>query len=368
MKIKRFAAALLAAIVCLSLCACGEKEPQSKDSLSIWYVGGTAAADQLLALTGEYASENGQTVIAMRAFENEESLAAAFETALPDLLLCSHARAIDLYERGLLRDIAPALGESAPEYLDYLSRRFEGVGHSFFPIGMEVQLLYAGDGCFNGAAPETMRELMSLASEYGREKGLPFITADSFADLLYDAMLSQGAQLHGIRERDIFNEDYISAYNLFAKAAYDGGLVCMDYPAWELVDSGYLPCAAARSSSLAGLSADSFITVLPAAGDGSRLASCVGIAVTAKGERTPERVVRFMSWLLEKDRLCALAFDSALVPAVKNAQPLGDSSLTSALMELYSGGELHLPDYSGDYMNNRAQIEAELRSAYGLLS
>lgn len=366
MKIKRFAAVLLAAAVCLSLCACGGKEQEPKDSLSVWYVGGTAAAEQLLALTGEYAEENGRTVIAMRAFENEESLAAAFETALPDLLLCSHARAIDLYERGLLRDIAPALGESAPEYTDYLTRRFEGVGHSFFPIGMEVQLLYAANGCFNGAAPKTMQELMSLASEYGREKGLPFFTADSLADLLYDAMLSQGAELHGIRERDIFNDDYISAYNLFAKAAYDGGLVCMDYPARELVDSGYLPCAAACSSSLSGLSADSFIAVLPPAGDGSRLANCVGVAVTAKGERTPERVVRFMGWLLEKDRLCALAFDSALVPAAKNAQPPDGGSLTSALMELYSGGELHLPDYSGDYMKNRAQIEAELRSSFGM--
>lgn len=369
MKMKKYIAALIAAALCLSLCACARKEtPRPEDALSVWYVAGEAAAEQLSALAGAYASENRDESILVRGFEDEASLAAALESARPDLLLCSLQRAAALYDRGLLRDISPALGDAAPKYTADISRRCDGIGKGIFPIGAEVQLLYSAPGCFDGSPPNTMTGLMELAADYGQKNGLPFFTADSFSDLIYDAMLARGEELHGVREKDINNETYRDVYNLFASAAYEGGIAITEHGARELVDSGYLPCAAARSSSLVGLNADSAISLLPTDGSGSsRLAECVCIAVTAPEGRPNGRIVRFVSWLTQQERLSALAFDSGLVPAVEGANPAGQSSLVSALMELYSSAELHMPDYSRDYLNNRQSLEAELRRWLGFL-
>ena len=368
MKMKKYIAALLAAVLCLSLCACLDQErPRSdKNALSLWYVEGDAAAERLTALAEEYAAENEPVLV--RGFADEDSLAAAFESARPDLLLCSLQRAAELYDRGLLRDISPAMGDVHPAYTEQISRRCEGIGKGIFPIGSEVQLLYSAPGCFEDAPPDTMSGLMELAAEYGRETGLPFFSADSFSDLMYDAMLVRGEELHGLLEKDINNEAYRDVYNLFASAAYDGGLAVTRYSARELVDSGYLPCAAARSSSLVGVSADSSISLLPADGGGSsRLACCLCVAVTAPESRPAGRIARFMSWLTESRRLNALALDSGLVPAGVGAAPTDESGLVSALMGLYSTAELHMPDYSRDYLNNRDGLEAELRRSLEFL-
>lgn len=363
MKIKRCAAALLAAL-CLCLCACGEAEPpKPKDALNIWYTDGDAPAYQLAALAGAYAAEAGSRPVFMRRFEDEESLAAALDSARPDLLLCSLQRAAELYDRGLLRDVSNAM-TTAPTYTENIAALCDGTGRSVFPIGAEVQLLYAAPGLFDDGAPDTMAELLSLAENYGRDTGLPFFSADSFGDLIYQSMLSQGEQLHGVREIDINNQAYISAYNALAGAAFSGGAAVTEYGARELVDSGYLPCAAARSSSLVGLSADAAISLLPTDGEnGSRLADCLCIAVTAPEGRSVSRIAHYLGWLTESARLSALALDSGLVPAVKDARPVGESALTGALMELYYSCPLHLPDGGADYLRNRAEYENELRGA-----
>lgn len=364
MNIKRYAAALLAAL-CLCLCACGEPETENRDNseaISLWYVG-DAPVQKLLALIGEYSGENEKEFILARSFEDEDSLAVALDSARPDLLLCSLPRAAELYDRGLLRDISGAV-TVAPEYTDAIAARCAGIGGSVFPIGSEVQLLYSVPGLFEDGAPDTMAELLALAAKYGRDTGLPFFTADSFGDLIYSSMLSHGEQLHGVRDKDINNAAYVSAYNALAEAAYHGGIAVTEHGARELVDSGYLPCAAARSSSLTELSADSAITLLPMDGEGgSRLADCLCIAVTAAEGRPTGRIARFMSWLAEPERLSALALNSGLVPAVEDADPVGQNTLAAALMELYDNCRLHIPGGSADYLTNRTEFENKLRGA-----
>lgn len=366
MNIKRCAAAFLAAVLGLCLCACGEPEAEKRDNseaISLWYVG-DAPAQELLALTAEYADENGREFILARSFEDEASLAAALDSANPDLLLCSLSRAAELYDRGLLRDISGSMTVS-PAYTGDIAARCAGIGKSIFPIGSEVQLLYSTPGLFEDGSPDTMAELLSLAAKYGRDTGLPFFSADSFGDLIYGSMLARGEELHGLREKDINNEAYVSAYNALAEAAYYGGLAVTEHRARELVDSGYLPCAAARSSSLTGLGADAAISLLPTDSEnGSRLADCLCLAVTAPEGRPSGRIARFMSWLGEPGRLSALALDSGLVPAATAAAPEGQGSLASALMELYNGCTLHMPDNSADYLSNRAAFENELRRAF----
>lgn len=355
--------------MCLSLCACGvgEKPRNENKSLSLWYVEGDAAAEGLTALAEEYSADNSDEPVFVRGFSDEQSLAAAFESARPDLLLCSLQRAAELYDRGLLRDISPA-PDVSPMYTEQISRRCEGIGKGIFPIGSEVQLLYAAPGCFSGDPPDTMSALTELAAEYGRGTGLPFFSADSFSDLMYDAMLIRGDELHGLREKDINSETYRDVYNLFALAAYDGGVAVTEYSARELVDSGYLPCAAARSSSLVGVSADNSVSLLPSDGGGrGRLAWCLCVAVTAPEGRPTGRIARFMGWLTESERLNALALDSGLIPAGLGAAATDESDLVSALMELYSSAELHMPDYGRDYLNNRDTLETELRRSFGYL-
>lgn len=363
MNIKRCVAALIAAALCLSLCACGGTETGKRDNseaISLWYVS-DAPAQELLTLAEEYAEENGKEFILARSFEDEASLAAALDSARPDLLLCSLQRAAELYERGLLRDISSAL-TAAPGYTDDISALCAGAGASVFPIGSEVELLYTAPGLFDDGAPDTMAELLTLAANYGRDTGLPFFTADSFGDLIYQSMLSQDEELHGVREKDINSKAYVSAYNALAEAAFSGGAAVTEYGARELVDSGYLPCAAARSSSLVGLSADADISLLPSAGN-RRLADCLCLAVTAPEGRPTGRIARFMSWLSEPGRMSSLALNSGLVPAVEDASPMGESSLAAALMELYNSFELHIPDSGADYLTNRAEYEKQLREA-----
>lgn len=363
MIIKRCVAALIAAALCLSLCACGGTETGKRDNseaISLWYVS-DAPAQELLTLAEEYSGENGKEFILARSFEDEESLAAALDSARPDLLLCSLQRAAELYDRGLLRDISSAL-TAAPEYTDDISALCAGTGGSVFPIGSEVQLLYTAPGLFDNGAPDTMAELLTLAANYGRDTGLPFFAADSFGDLIYQSMLSQGEELHGQREKDINTKAYVSAYNALAEASFSGGAAVTEYGARELVDSGYLPCAAARSSSLAGLSPDADISLLPSAGD-SRLADCLCLAVTAPEGRPTGRIARFMSWLSEPERMSDLALNSGLVPAVEDASPVAESTLTAALMSLYNDYKLHIPDVGSDYLTNRAEHEKQLREA-----
>lgn len=361
MKFIRCAAALLAAALCLGLCACGGEAAEKQDNsqaVSLWYVSG-APAEELLALAGAYADESGNLILA-RSFEDEESLAAALDSARPDLLLCSLPRAVELYDRGLLRDISSAI-TAAPEYVESVTAHSAGTGRGIFPIGSEVQLLYTTPGLIQGGAPDTMRALLELAAKYGRDTGLPFFTADSFGGLIYQSMLSRGEQLYGRREKDINSSAYLDAYNALAEAAFYGGLAVTEYSARELVDSGYLPCAAARSSSLTGLSADSAISLLPTDGDGGRLADCLCLAVTAPESRSTGRIARFISWLSESGRLSTLALNSGLVPAVAGASPTGQNSLTAALMELYDENALHIPGADEEYLANRESLENELR-------
>lgn len=175
MKLRKTAAAVLLLCLCLPLMACAA-EKNSRDAVSLWYVEGEAAAPALAALIGEYNAGLGGELLplSLRAFPDEESLAAAFDTARPDLLLCAHPRAMALYDRGLTRDTAPALAGNPPAFAAWLTERFSAVGRSFFPIGTEVQLLYARSGSLGREAPEDLEALLSRPGPTGWKTGPPF--------------------------------------------------------------------------------------------------------------------------------------------------------------------------------------------------
>ena len=98
------AAALIAAFaICLFivLSPCGASYAQP---LRLWYISGDCSDRALEALVSDYNRRAGKQAraVAVQSFEDEAALGAAFETDMPDLLLCSHAKAAQLASRSVL--------------------------------------------------------------------------------------------------------------------------------------------------------------------------------------------------------------------------------------------------------------------------
>ena len=366
---------LLLAALCLTLAGCGKAKEGSqplRDVVSIWYVEGEALAPEITRLAEEYNAslqESSLLPVAIRSFPDEETMAAAFYAVQPDLLLCSHERAFSLYEAGALQDATSTIGAAAPVYSSTLSTYSACIGSRYYPIGFDVLLLYARSEAETGSADTDLEALFKLAAQYGRERGLPFMAADSLSSLLYDMLLSLGTELHGVRRLDISNSSYVYAYNLMAGAAYTGGLAAPEYPAAALVQSGYLPCAVAASSSLVEADTEGFdISPLPRLDNKVYLAQASGLAVTAREGRSLRSAAGFLSWLFEATRLNQTALRSGLVPAAGLGAVKALNELEAALTEVARSGEPHLPVPDGDFCKNRESLEETLRAAVELLN
>ena len=358
-------AALLAAVFCLSLCACSHPEAETRDVLSLWYTADSPLATSVERLAAEYnATLSGDLPeLSLRAFADEEALSAAFEITRPDLLLCSHLRAFELYGRGALRS-----PDAGPAYSEALRLYSPCVGESYFPLGFLAPLLYAREDALGESGPEDLQALLSLAGDYGRENRVPFLTADSFSALLYDMMLCLGSELHGLRAKDLSNRDYGTAYNLLAGAAYWDGLTATDHPAAALVQSGYLPCAVVSSPALLGAEQEGYqILPLPRLRGGTYLAMAEGLAVTAPEGRSLRGAAAFLTWLAENGRISSLALEAGLVPAADVGAEAADP-LSAALVRMARSWEAHLPVPGCDWLQNREALEESLRQAIELLN
>ena len=88
------AAALIAAFaICLFLML--SPGSSSAQPLRLWYISGDCSDKALASLVSDYNRRSGKRArpVAVQSFEDEAALGAAFETDMPDLLLCSHAKA-----------------------------------------------------------------------------------------------------------------------------------------------------------------------------------------------------------------------------------------------------------------------------------
>ena len=371
-KPRRILALFLLAACCFSLAACGSSgSTETRDAVSLWLVEDAAPAAVLEELAEAYNAGLGRSNllrVQVRAFPDEESLAAAFETARPDLLLCPHERAFSLYARGVRQDISHLLTDQSAQYPDFLERYSPSVGRAYFPIGFETQLLYIRDDAAD-AADRDLLTLLEQAAQYGAEEGRPFMTADSFAALLYDMLLSWETELHGERWTDTANLRYLSAYNQLADAAFTGGLAGFDIPAAALVEGGALPCGVAFSTSLRQSELESCtVFSMPRLQEGSEyLAQALGLAVTAREGRDLRSVAGFISWLGTEDRLGRAALKSGLVPAAGYDALEAEDILQTVLLEL-AALEAHLPAPGADFTRNRASLEQELRATFTRLN
>lgn len=354
-------------LIPLLLCGCGEKS--SRDYISIWYLEGDSAAAPLAALCEEYNAqlEEGLLPVGLRGFESEESLAAAFDSGRPDMILCDHLKAEDLQQREKLREIR---GLSVlPAYPQYLEERLDCTGLSFFPIGHDVQLVCAKSGKLDADALRNCESLMAAVSGLSGYERLPAFTADDYSALFYQWLLSLSTEFHAEKSLDLREDNYKYVYNLIAQSAYDGAAVSMEYPALELVRQDYLDCAVLFSAELAGESAEGLeLYRLPVFKD-SRLCMsiCRGLAVTAREGRSNRSMAAFLSFLLTEERASAIALEAALAPAAVS-DLVGESGVDKLLLDISENCTFHLPGLYSDYIQNKADFEMWFRDTLDSLS
>ena len=357
MRQGKILAALLALLLCLPLCACGQ-EPPERDSVSLWLLAEDPLLPQLESLTAEYNTqrEEGLLAVSLRAFPDETALAAAFDTARPDLLLCSRNRAAALAEQELLRSFRGGEAPADP-YPAEAHEDFSPVGSAWFPLGARVPLLLAREDAW-AAPPADWNALLTMAADYGAREGLPFFTADSFAALFRQALAEQGAAFTADLDREKETPAFVTVYNALAEAAYQGGLLIADSAAVDLVRSGALPCALADTAPAGPCEGCAWLC-LPGA-DGTRCGQTEGLALTVREGRDLQDAAAFLAWLTEPERLCVLALDSGLVPALDDGRQAADQR-EALLLSILRQEQLREPETT--YEENRAAFEAAFRRA-----
>jgi len=370
---KTIIAAICALFICCIFCSCSKTEEENRDTVSIWYAPDChVPAEKLVALVNEYNELRSEDYLAvsLRSFESIETLANAFESGRPDLLLCSHDKAFDLYDRGELRDIKAELGNALPQYVQTISQRSPAIGGSFYPLGSQVPLVYVREDVYNPVIFSDFEAFLAEASGYYSTYNCPFFTADSFSQLFYSLLLRLDTEFHADSKTDSRSKNYTYVYNLIANAAYYGGLAPMESRGVELVQSGKLAAAIVASSDLAAAQEEYYcFCPLPEFGGNSVcLANIQGFAVTAREGRSLDSIVSFLSWLFENERLNTLALGSGLVPAAAYTGNTSGGKLESLLLELSDSSDLHTPDYYCDYMKNRYEFEVYIRAALSQLS
>ena len=350
------AAALIAAFaICLFLTL--SPGSSSAQPLRLWYISGDCSDKALASLVSDYNRYGGKRArpVAVQRFEDEAALGAAFETDMPDLLLCSHAKAVQLDSRAVL-----AKFETDTDVWTQEVSGLEGVGEYFFPLGARVTVLLTNTAkCEAAGLPaswDSLEALLDTAQDYAASSGAPLIAADSYTAVFRGALLSLGADFDPAAP-SVNSEDYAKIYNALAQCAYNGGLSAAKS------SSGELPCALARSTAVGGglpSSLSASLAPLPEGGSDMRPAELLGIAAFRHENRNSDAAIAFIDWLCGRERLSKLALDSGLVPVSEL-----DSKSGSPLLELYDCGKLSFSDTDG---SAEREFDAQFRRTIELLN
>ena len=362
---------LLLALALLGGCAqAAPPEATAPRTTVLWLFEGEPTAAALAALAEEYTAAHPESPVAVRAFESEEAMGAALNTARPDLLLCPGSRGLALYAQGKLRDASPELTLSPALALD------ESVGRAYFPLGAEVPILAvnateflaspATDGA-DEAAFDTLEGLLALAGEQGRRSAQPFFAADSWSAFFALYLRQAGAPFDGRRASIGRSERGAALYNLLAECAYARGLYVGAEDASELLRRGYVTSALLPSRALAAEAEGLLCRPAPRLEGGEAVlpARLWGLAVTAPDEAALPGVEAFLTWLCAPERADALALDEGLLPAVpgEGGEP---GSLEEALRQTTAEAQLILADESADYAARAEAFDASFRAALAL--
>lgn len=370
MPLKKISALLLAAI-CFLFCACGGKEAEIHDSVSIWCSSELSGLADTLRLTAEEYNaqrKDGLLPVTVRCFDDEASFASAFDSIRPDFMLCSYLKAAELSERGGLTDISRDL-HGTVVYSGPLEIQITNAGSSFFPIGSDTLMLLMNPSCFEHGVPKSLESLLSQAQEFSTLYSVPFLSADSYAHVFFSSMLQSGEEFHALEDKDIWNEEYKYIYNLFGEAAFSGALAADIRSGREAVENGELPCAVVFSSALVGIDPGYLISPLPDIDGASsiRWVNAYGLASVGSSDMRRESAAAFISWFNSEGRASRLALESGLVPAAASLPGWDNCPLSNSLIRVYTGYSLYLPSGGSDFIQNRDEFEIRIRQAYGIL-
>ncbi len=356
-----------------SLAAAPEAAPAAPVTLWVW--DGEPLAEALRDFAEQYAAERPQSPVEVRVFESEYAMADAMNETRPDLALCPGERAIALYAQQKLRE-----ADTGAAFADALLACDESVGHGFFPLGAELPVLavnaagYLASPVTSGVgegALEHIESLCSLAAAHGLSTGQPFLAASSWAAFFALYLRQGGEDFDGRRASLAASEHGAALYNLLAEAAYDRGLYVGAEDAADLVRRGYVTCALLPSRAVGRDRTGLTFYPAPALDGGVPLvpARLWGLAVTAADDEALPAVNAFLAWLLEPERLAALALDEGLLPAVlEDAEsPEADGTLEQALLLTTVRARLVLADDAADWRQRAEDFDADLRDALALL-
>lgn len=331
--------------------------------VSVWCVDGGTASGALDELAKEYnhSLSRAQLPVEMKRFTDEAELAAALDSATPDIILCTHYRAFEMHARSKLADISSALDVSAREYPMALSSRNVSIGSSFFPLGIQAQVLLVNTALCGEAELTTMDALSRSAQDYCSETGAAFYAVDSYSALFFTELLREGDEF-AAQLPDKPSGAYKALYNLLAEDVYRGALLPSCDDAAARVLSGELACAILPSSALPNKLGRGFeirpVPPLYPENDSGYLGEAWGLAVTAGGSRSADDIASFISWLLSGDRSVKLALECGLIPAQESALTT-HNAMWSALIEVYKGKIAALPTADSAFAQCCEAFESE---------
>lgn len=336
-------------------------------TLSLWYIRSDCAEDRLRSVLkdyGRHASRENMRV-SPRGFDSEEELAEALETEVPDLLLCSAHKALDLGERGLLSEAAI----ETPAYPEDVLELMPSSGRCFFPVGARVGLLLMNKTlCTGMSEPASFEELVRQCTDYAGRSGAPFLSAQSYAELVNALMCSLDAPFTGDIHADAADDSFKRIYNLLAGCGYEHALTAPSDGCAQDVCAGELPCAFVYSTALSccdGKDVSVLPLPLPEGGAAVCPAELIGVALTTTRSANLPSAAAFLGWLNAEGRCDALALASALMPLGTGKTDRG-LFWAEALTEL---AQRRLVYVGGDsaYLSRRAEFDAVFSEALDLL-
>lgn len=294
---RRIIAFLVFLILIFSLAGCARSGNGIK-TVDLWYIEGAPMQTLLGSAIAEYQKVSYEN-LRLHAFSDENELAEAMNNLRPDMLFCTSTQAELLASNGRLV--------------------------SFLPLGYDTLLC-----C--GEAYDSFEALFSSGKR---------IRADYYSDVLYAALIQNGANYSGNPEKDLKNESYVRFFNIIADCAFNGNLV--------LNNSSYDVCFI-RSSVAADIPD---VHAFPASDNEQFIfAELYGIAVIEGGRGG---FVKYLS-TLDTD---SMALSAGLIPLSANGLE-GKTELSELLIRLCTECTPVAPE--NEYIKNRAEFEKYFRT------
>lgn len=354
MKFFRRLIAVLAAVAVIAGLAyyANSRKDSKRGTVTLWYVKDSVLAEGLRELARSYNSSFSRKTLPVETigFESERELAEAFQTGSPDLVVCSHYSAFNLFERSKLTDIGSALTDP-PMYARTVTSRSGSIGQSFFPVGFSLPVLIANSRLVPRLPASDLTAFLETASEYSSLNGRAYFACESYADIYYTELLRQGRDFDA--DPDKLDKQYLELYNRLASAAFDGSMAIVGKDCAKYTAEGVLPCAVVSSSQLRTLDL-SKLTVqdlpsLEGAINGDTMGEAFGLAVTAGGCRSIADIAAFVDWLFSDNRSIKLAEDNCLAPA----EGLVGSTGGSVFADIAANKIISLPAPASEYYYGR---------------